>query len=88
MPVTSQVSEAVSTQSLVIDKLITPYTDDIAHSYQFTFEPNKRWGGFYAKAEEIQNYIEGVAEKYGANRFIHLQHKVTQCVWDDSKKQW
>lgn len=63
-------------------------TNYIAHSYQFTFEPNKKWTGFYAKAEEIRHYIEGVSEKYGANRFVHLRHEVTQCVWDESKKQW
>lgn len=65
-----------------------PLTNDIAHSYQFSFEPNKKWSGFYAKAEEIRNYVEGVADKYGASRFIRLKHNVTQCTWDDSMKQW
>ncbi|KAJ4393070.1 hypothetical protein N0V93_002277 [Gnomoniopsis smithogilvyi] len=59
-----------------------------AHSYQFTFEPNKYWNGFYAKAEEIRHYIERVSNKYGANRFIHLGRKVTSYGWDESKKQW
>lgn len=60
----------------------------IAHSYQYSFEPNKHWSGFYATSEEIRNYIGGVAEKYGANRFVQLRHKVTSCVWDDTIKQW
>lgn len=59
-----------------------------AHSYQFTFEPNKRWSGFYAPSEEIRDYVAAVAEKYGVNRFVHLQHKVTKCAWDDDKKKW
>lgn len=59
-----------------------------AHSYQFSFEPNKRWSGFYAPSQEICEYIDHVAEKYGAKRFIELQHKVTGCTWDDGKKQW
>lgn len=63
-------------------------SDQTAHSYQYTFEPNKKWSGFYAPAKEIREYIGAVAEKYGANRFIKLQHKVTDCTWDDNQKQW
>ena len=59
-----------------------------AHSYQYTFAPNKNWSGFYAPAGEICEYIKGVAEKYGATRFIHLKHKVTSAVWNDAAKKW
>jgi cation diffusion facilitator CzcD-associated flavoprotein CzcO len=59
-----------------------------AHSYQYTFAPNKAWSGFYAPAEEICEYIDSVATKYGAKRYIHLQHKVTSSIWDDIAKKW
>ncbi|KAL4724334.1 hypothetical protein ACLX1H_008948 [Fusarium chlamydosporum] len=59
-----------------------------SHSYQYTFAPNKAWSGFYAPAEEICAYIEDVADRYGAKRFIHLQHKVTSSVWNDTTKKW
>lgn len=72
----------------ICDFTINLTTKNIAHSYQFTFEPNKKWSGFYAKAEEIRHYIERVSEKYGANRFVHLGQKVTRCCWDENKKQW
>ncbi|KAF3761989.1 FAD/NAD(P)-binding domain-containing protein [Cryphonectria parasitica EP155] len=59
-----------------------------AHSYQFTFEPNKAWSGFYATSTEICKYIDGVAEKYGAKRFVQLHHEVVDCTWVESLKQW
>ncbi|KAF4943566.1 hypothetical protein FGADI_13324 [Fusarium gaditjirri] len=59
-----------------------------SHSYQYTFAPNKAWSGFYAPSHEICAYIDGVAEKYGAKRFIHLGHKVTSATWNDTAKKW
>ncbi|KAK2672805.1 FAD/NAD(P)-binding domain superfamily [Fusarium oxysporum f. sp. vasinfectum] len=59
-----------------------------SHSYQYTFAPNKSWSGFYAPSHEICAYIDGVAEKYGAKRFIHLGHRVTSATWNDTAKKW
>ncbi|KAF5263665.1 hypothetical protein FOXYS1_5574 [Fusarium oxysporum] len=59
-----------------------------SHSYQYTFAPNKAWSGFYAPSHEICAYIDGVAEKYGAKRFIHLGHRVTSATWNDTAKKW
>ncbi|EEU35498.1 uncharacterized protein NECHADRAFT_98200 [Fusarium vanettenii 77-13-4] len=59
-----------------------------SHSYQYTFAPNKAWSGFYAPAKEICEYIQDVAEKYGANRFIHVRHLVTAATWSDTTKKW
>ncbi|CEI41650.1 hypothetical protein FVEN_g3715 [Fusarium venenatum] len=59
-----------------------------SHSYQYAFASNKAWSGFYAPSHEICDYINSVAEKYGAKRFIHLEHKVTSAIWDDTKKKW
>lgn len=60
----------------------------LAHAYQYTFEPNPKWSGFYATSQEIRDYIHFVADKYGVPRFVKLQHEVTNCMWDDSKKKW
>ena len=62
--------------------------DEIAHSYQYTFAPNPYWSSLYAPGREIQKYLQDVAEKYGATRFIKTQHKVEKCVWDADDKQW
>jgi cation diffusion facilitator CzcD-associated flavoprotein CzcO len=59
-----------------------------AHSYVYTFEPNPEWSSFYAGSAEIQGYLQKVADKYSAGRFIKLSHKVTGCVWDSQKLKW
>ncbi|POR38890.1 Uncharacterized protein TPAR_00894 [Tolypocladium paradoxum] len=58
------------------------------HSYQYTFAPNKNWSGFYAPSKEICEYIQSVADKFGATRFIHLRHKVISAVWSETAKTW
>lgn len=60
----------------------------LAHSYQYSFEPNPKWSSFYAPAEEICEYLTGVATKYGVQRFVKLSHKVQSCVWDEEAKKW
>lgn len=59
-----------------------------AHSYQYTFAPNPHWSSLYAPGPEIQKYLQGVAEKFGATRFIKTQHQVVRCVWNAETKKW
>ncbi|PQE12791.1 hypothetical protein CJF30_00002694 [Rutstroemia sp. NJR-2017a BBW] len=59
-----------------------------SHSYQYSFNPNPSWSSLYAPAPEICAYLEKTAEKYGANRFIKLSHKVLSGRWDDRQKKW
>lgn len=59
-----------------------------AHSYQYSFEPNKDWSKFYAPAAEICKYWSGAAKKYGATRFIKLNHRVVEAKWDQEECQW
>jgi len=59
-----------------------------AHSYQYSFNPNTQWSSLYAPAAEIQQYLEGTAKKYGADRFMKLGHKVQECVYDEEEAKW
>jgi cation diffusion facilitator CzcD-associated flavoprotein CzcO len=59
-----------------------------SHSYQYSFDPNPNWSAFYAPAEEICAYLQGMADKYGVMRYVKLSHKITSCRWDDSAKRW
>jgi cation diffusion facilitator CzcD-associated flavoprotein CzcO len=59
-----------------------------AHSYQYTFTPNPNWSSLYAPAGEIQSYLEDVAKKFSADRFIKLSHEVKECRWDDKTAKW
>lgn len=61
-----------------------------SHSYQYSFAPNLEpgWSGFYAPAREICDYIQRTARRFGADRFVRLEHKVTDLRWDDEGKKW
>ncbi|KAK4170402.1 hypothetical protein QBC43DRAFT_197563 [Cladorrhinum sp. PSN259] len=59
-----------------------------SHSYQYSFAPNPNWSDLYAPGSEIQKYIEGVAERFGAMRFIKTCHQVEHAEWNDAGKKW
>jgi cation diffusion facilitator CzcD-associated flavoprotein CzcO len=59
-----------------------------SHSYQYSFAPNPHWSNLYAPGSEIQQYLESVAVRFGATRFIKTSHMVEGCTWDDAEKKW
>lgn len=59
-----------------------------AHSYQYSFAPNTEWSSFYAPAKEIHTYLDGVARKYSADRFIKTGHEVKGCYFDKKLGKW
>ncbi|CRK13995.1 hypothetical protein BN1723_010208, partial [Verticillium longisporum] len=59
-----------------------------SYSYQFSFAPTPNWSSLYAPGPEIRAYMQGVAQKYGANRFIKTSHAVESCVWNARQRQW
>lgn len=59
-----------------------------SHSYQFSFNPKPDWSKLYAPSWEIRDYIQGTAKKYGADRFIKLQHEIKECTWNQQDGKW
>ncbi|KAI0296315.1 FAD/NAD-binding domain-containing protein [Multifurca ochricompacta] len=59
-----------------------------SHSYQYSFETNVHWSGFYASGPEILAYLNRVVEKYKLMRHIKLQHELTQASWDEVTGKW
>ncbi|KAF2762292.1 FAD/NAD(P)-binding domain-containing protein [Pseudovirgaria hyperparasitica] len=59
-----------------------------SHSYQYSFEPNPEWTSLYAPANEIRQYLTRTAKKYGVDRFIKLNHKVTRCRYNGDTGKW
>ncbi|RSL84918.1 hypothetical protein CEP51_003643 [Fusarium floridanum] len=59
-----------------------------SYSYQFSFAPNPYWSSLYAPGPEIRAYMQDVAERYGATRFIKTSHAVKECIWDAGMKIW
>ncbi|KAK2675266.1 FAD/NAD(P)-binding domain superfamily [Fusarium oxysporum f. sp. vasinfectum] len=59
-----------------------------SYSYQFSFAPNPYWSSLYAPGPEICAYMQDVAERYGAMRFIKVSHKVEDATWDEELNKW
>ncbi|KAH6985392.1 hypothetical protein EDB80DRAFT_821927 [Ilyonectria destructans] len=59
-----------------------------SYCYQYSFAPNPYWSSLYAPGQEIRKYLQDVAERYGATRFIKTSHKVETTTWDAEKKLW
>lgn len=59
-----------------------------AHVYQSTFEPNTQWSEIFAKGAEIRDYWQSVAKKHNVYRYVKLQHRVDEAVWDDDLSKW
>ncbi len=57
-----------------------------AHMYTYSFEPNPEWSHLFAHGDEIQEYFERVARKYGVNDAISFNEAVTSCVY--GRGQW
>lgn len=56
-----------------------------AHMYTYSFEPNPEWSHRFAHGDEIQEYFERVARKYGVTERIDFNEAVTKAHYDQGK---
>lgn len=59
-----------------------------SHLYSYSFEPNPNWPEAFSRQEDIRQYIEHCADKYGMKPFIRLSTKVTDARFDESIGRW
>lgn len=59
-----------------------------SHCYTWSFEPKTDWSANYASSKEIRQYFSDFAKKYQLQRFIKLNHQVSNAVWDASSAMW
>ncbi|UIJ35874.1 NAD(P)/FAD-dependent oxidoreductase [Allobranchiibius sp. GilTou73] len=59
-----------------------------SHLYSFSFEPNPYWSRAYATADEIQDYLLYVVEKYDVRKDVQFDAQVTRGVYDESLRVW
>lgn len=58
-----------------------------SHSYNFTFEPNPEWNGYYSYGDQIQEYFVNFARKYDLERYIQFEAAVVNATWMDKDGQ-
>ncbi|KAF7554996.1 hypothetical protein G7Z17_g2518 [Cylindrodendrum hubeiense] len=59
-----------------------------APCFQFLFENNPDWSKYYAEGEEIVDYIQRTADKYGARQYMKFRHLVTGAHWKQDEGKW
>ena len=58
------------------------------HFYSFAYEPNHEWSHFFAKRDELWQYFERVADKYGLRKHIAFRTEVTEAEFDEDNALW
>ena len=59
-----------------------------SHMYSFSFEPKSDWTHMWSFQPEIQDYLQGVTDKYGLRRYIRFNSHVDRAHWDDDEMRW
>lgn len=59
-----------------------------SHMYSFSFEPKADWSHMWSFQPEIQDYLLGVASKYGLRRNTRFNTHVDRAHWDDQELRW
>ncbi|PRC52059.1 monooxygenase, partial [Mycobacterium sp. ITM-2017-0098] len=57
-------------------------------TYSYYFEPNPNWSRLYSTGDEIKQYADDVADKYGVRRHMRFNTAVEGARWDEDAKLW
>jgi 4-hydroxyacetophenone monooxygenase len=58
------------------------------HYYSYSFERNPNWSGYFSKRDELHEYFERCADKFGLRDRIRLQTEVTAMRYDADACLW
>lgn len=56
--------------------------------YSFSFEQNPNWSRMFAEQQEISDYLQYCADKYGVRRHIRYGAEFTGAEWDERTHTW
>jgi cation diffusion facilitator CzcD-associated flavoprotein CzcO len=56
--------------------------------YSYVDEPNPAWTHVYAHQPEIRDYMHGVADRHGVERFMRYDHELLGADWDPELGRW
>jgi 4-hydroxyacetophenone monooxygenase len=58
------------------------------HSYSFSFGARNPWTRYFAKRQELLDYLRKVALEYDIRKHLRLNTELTSSRWDESKRRW
>jgi cation diffusion facilitator CzcD-associated flavoprotein CzcO len=59
-----------------------------AHLYSFSFAPNPRWSRMFAPQQEIRDYLEHCADRFGVRAHVRLRAEVRRAEYDEDESRW
>ncbi len=62
--------------------------DTANHFYSYSFRNNHDWDHFFAKRDEIFQYICGTADAHGIGGRVRFNEEVTKLLWDEATARW
>lgn len=62
--------------------------DTLSAIYQFGFEKYYPWSEHFARQDEVREYLDHVARKYGVRDKVRFGHHVRTARWDDVSGEW
>ena len=67
-------------------KIFTEFELEIYFSLSYYLNP--WWTRAYSRQQEIYDYLEDLANKFGLNPYIQFKTRVLTANWDESQAQW
>ncbi|MFE3002165.1 flavin-containing monooxygenase [Nocardia sp. NPDC059246] len=62
--------------------------DTPSHLYSFSFAPNTKWSRYFAKRDEVDGYLEELADRYAVRDRIRFGEEVEHAEYDNATNQW
>jgi 4-hydroxyacetophenone monooxygenase len=62
--------------------------DTPSHLYSFSFALNNTWSGYFAKRDEVHQYLDKLADDFKVRDRIRLRTEVVQAQYDQSTRVW
>ena len=59
-----------------------------SHLYSFSFAQRRDWSRLCSPQQEILDYLHDVAARFGVDRLVVPDTRVTSCDWDDAQHVW
>ncbi|WP_415117322.1 flavin-containing monooxygenase [Paraburkholderia sp.] len=59
-----------------------------SHLYSFSFEANPSWSRAFSGQAEILDYLQHCARKYGVERYVRCNAKVSAARFDEARQVW
>jgi 4-hydroxyacetophenone monooxygenase len=62
--------------------------DTPTHLYSLSFAQRSDWSRYFAKRDELNAYLRGLADEYDVERNVRFRTEVMSARWDEEKQLW